>query len=97
MLVKFKMDRIGGITATVSQKWAKKIDAHMRDLKSAGAPQNEGTRGRYFQGMYELDPEGELFSKAQLRDLNNGWSVSKRMDPWIALHYWGWDAHTLAE
>jgi hypothetical protein len=31
------------------------------------------------------------------RDLQAGWDVTVRMDPWYAAHYYGYDAHTAFE
>lgn len=31
------------------------------------------------------------------QDIENGWDVKVRMDPWDAAHYYGYDAHTAFE
>lgn len=31
------------------------------------------------------------------QDLQNGWEVRVRMDPWEAAHYYGYDSHTTFE
>lgn len=47
-----------------------------------------------FQELYEME---SFLTPRKLRDLDSGYTVTVRMEPWEALHLWGWDAHTMAE
>lgn len=62
---------------------------NMKDMGERGGP-------TYFQSFEELE-ESLPEKKRQLKDLNRGWPITVLLDPWEALHFWGYDAHTITE
>ena len=90
MLVVCSMDRMGNIVARPkSDRIARKYVKHLAGfgVKSDGSA--------FFQ---EGGPAAELLGDlkpGQVRDLESGWSVSFRLDPWVFGHWLGWDAHNV--
>jgi hypothetical protein len=77
------------IFEAVNPKIQKKIEKHMKEIRSS-----ESDHTAYVSSEYDLP---DFVSKKHRRLLAGGWPVMIRVDPWTALHVWGWDAHTLAE
>ena len=100
IVVTAKLDRMGNVLARPKQdKYAR---AFMRR-----AHENGGSRYTPDMWANELSAffqEGQAASEflddctpAQRKDLESGWDVSFRCDPWIVGHWYGYDAHTIAE
>lgn len=49
------------------------------------------------QNDLDIEKIQEEWSDEEREDYDQGWEVTRPEDPWVTLHYWGWDAHTLAE
>jgi len=88
---KFRIEssRPGYVMYPVDEKLQVKINQHMKDMGERGGP-------TYFQSFEELE-ESLPEKKRQLKDLNRGWPITVLLDPWEALHFWGYDAHTITE
>ena len=93
MLVNVSMDRMGNIVASpVSERIRRKFAAHLQEVYT---PKADGTA--FFQ---EGGPAGEFLedcTPAQRRDIDGGYNVRMRVDPWTYGHWLGWGAHTVAE
>ena len=95
-----KMDRMGNILARPKQ------DKHARAFMRRAAD-NGGSRYDPRMGGDELAAffnEGQAASEffdgctpAQRKDLESGWDINFRCDPWTVGHWYGYDAHTVAE
>lgn len=102
MLLEFREDRFGSIIITpVSEAWKDAIDSHMLGIIAIGvieAPKDAGTEGAYFQeGGPASDVRERYLSLEEQEDLSRGYAVEKEVEDWEALHFWGFDAHTLCE
>lgn len=89
MLVTVTMDRMGCITARpMSRVWRKKFAAHMKDMT--------GRRysSAFFQGDYET-PE-TITGHRYYKELEKGWPVTMRIDPWEFGQWLGYDACNVA-
>jgi len=90
--VDIKTDAMGNIIASpVSKKYAKAF-SDVRRENGGGSDLNvffqEG--GPATQFLNDLTPR-------QRREINKGWDVRIKVDPWIVGHWYGYDAHTVAE
>jgi len=72
------------------QKLQRAIDQHMVDM-------GESPGGAYFCNLEAVEEFLGAEKKRQLKQLADGWDITVLLDPWEALHAWGWDCHTLAE
>jgi hypothetical protein len=93
ILVSAREDTMGDILLeTVSEKYGK---AFASRAKSNGA-------GHYSpvafiqQGIGDAEFLAEL-RPAQRRDIEAGWRIRFKSNPWAIAHYWGYDAHTVVE
>ena len=92
ILVEAKKDRIGGILIRpVNKEYAERF-ARAAELNGAGIDEDHWA---YIQ-------DGEAFKENSVpkryhRDIQHGWDVRWRADPWEVGHYYGWDAHVIAE
>ena len=78
-----------GYTAEIDERGASEyLEEYGR---SSGVPVSSDV---FFQASYELE---SFLRPKQLEELESGYDVTVRMDPWEALHMWGYDAHTMAE
>ena len=87
MLVDVSMDRMGNVVARPrSARIARKYTKHLAGfgVKSDGSA--------FFQ---EGGPASEFLADlkpGQVRDLESGWDVTLRLDPWVFGQWLGWDA-----
>lgn len=87
-----EMDRCGNITlSTKNRRYGK---AFARLVKENGGLDNETA---FFNDGVSVSQFVEDLTSTQRKDLENGWEVTFLVDPWLAAHYWGYDAHTLVE
>jgi hypothetical protein len=94
MLVRAEMDGMGNITVSpVSERWQRKFSRHMAKWIADYRDNAEA----FFQEGMGASEFMEDMTASQRKDLEAGWSVTYRLDPWIFGHYLGWDAHTVAE
>ena len=96
MEVRYEMDRVGGVEMTpIAAKWQQLIDAYCRHLSDAGCPEWSGSV--YANAGAEADEALDDLGPRQRGDVEGGYAVIKRVDPWAWLHWVGYDAHTIAE
>jgi hypothetical protein len=93
ILVEAKQDRCGNIhVAPCAAKWRDKFRAVVREN---GGGNNSSA---FFQ---EGGPASEWLENdcppAKRRELEQGYLIRFRADPWIVGHWYGYDAHTAAE
>ncbi len=88
ILVEAEMDRMGNVTIKpVSTRIARKYANHMQEMTG------NRTWGAFFQ---EGGPVSELlneFPAKYRRDLEKGWPVRFKADPWTFGTWLGYDAH----
>ena len=91
--VRVEEDRMGNIIAEpVNQRFAK---AFAKVRKSNGG-------GGDTSAFFNAGGEAEEFMRSNLsakqrRDIESGWPIVVKVDPWIVGHWYGYDAHTVAE
>jgi len=92
IIVKVWMDRMGNIFGEpVREDLQRKIARHMKAMTSHADKSfflQEGMGAGEF--MADCTPR-------QRRDIEHGYEVRMRMDPWVMGHLYGWDAHTIFE
>lgn len=80
-------DRMGNVIVTpVSKKVRRKIEKHLELFGERGA--------EVF--MQEGDPAEQFkaeLTAAQRREIEQGWTVTMIVDPWVYGHWRGWDVH----
>lgn len=92
MIFTFEIDRIGNAKMEPKDKSLKaEIKKHFKGFDM----QSDGTA--YIQRDVRTQLHTLGVSAEQIEQLENGWPVDVDLDPWIALHTYGWDAHTIAE
>lgn len=87
-----EMDRCGNIILSTKNKRYGK--AFARIVKENGGPDEETA---FFQQGFGASEFIEDLTPRQRKDLENGWEITFLIDPWLAGHFWGYDAHTLVE
>lgn len=93
MIYDIKMDSMGSIIGTPRNKRERKrIARYMREMK--GYPEESF----YLQKGFEAEGfiENNCSEKEQ-RNLEEGYTLPMRVDPWTFAHYFGYDCHTLYE
>lgn len=90
MIVRVCSTPYGAYIFSVSKKWTRKIVKYMSQFHKDA----EAHETAFAQGDWDLP---NWVRKNHRKELAKGWDVNIRVDSWIALHMWGWDAHTLAE
>lgn len=99
MLVIAWQDRMGNVYARpVSDRAARKF---ARRVAKNGGPsfatqERDGFTAFFQEGMGAAEFLDDC-TPAQRRDIENGYTVRFRADPWIVGHWYGYDAHTVAE
>lgn len=89
--VDFEMDRMGHVEIRpVSDRWAKAFQQQVKDNGGGDS------LTAFMQGM-EVDELQQYFTSSQWQDLTSGYGVIIIMDPWIVGHFYGYDAHLVAE
>lgn len=89
-----KMDSMGGIIGTPRNKRERRrIARHM--LQMTG----HANASFYLQEGFGVGEflENEIRTPRELRDLEEGYTVSWLVDPWVYAHYFSYDCHTLYE
>ena len=86
-------DRMGNIIAKpVSAKYAKAF-AKVRKENGGGS----GDDAFFNDGGEAEEFKREYLSSKQRKDLGSGYGVRMKVDPWVVGHWYGYDAHTVAE
>lgn len=93
MLFKAKIDSMGCLTGwPVNVREQRRIARHMEEMTD----NNDYTF--FIQADYEVEQFiNDFIPRRKQKDLNEGWTVTFRADPWSIAHYYGWDCHTLYE
>lgn len=89
MIVVASMDRMGNVLLEPkSEKAQKAYERHMKEMTG------RARASVYLQGdrIYDIQ---EYMPPAKWRDLDQGWTVSFKMDPWVYGHLLGYDAHNV--
>ena len=89
--IKITAHRIGYYLANpLNQKLKKVIIDHLAswDVESDGQA--------FFQNK-EMLLQSIKLSKSEIRDLDKGYSIVKKIDVWEFLHFYGWDSHLIVE
>jgi hypothetical protein len=90
------MDRMGNILVRpVNIRYARAFANHVKELSGHhGSPDLDA----FFQdGGSASEFLSRDVPRRHRKDLENGYSVTWKEDPWVVGHWYGWDAHTLAE
>ena len=88
MIIDVQSDNMGNITAVPrSDRIRRKFVAHLKDMGAGG----DGTA--FFQEGGAASAFLEDCSPKQRRDIDGGYRVSMRVDPWLFGMWLGWDAH----
>jgi hypothetical protein len=89
ILVRVQQDRMGSIVgAPIDKKWGRRF--------AAVAEMNGGSNDRdfFFQSPDEFLEDMPVKAR---REVERGWPVTFRVDPWVVGHWYGYDAHAVAE
>jgi len=91
--VEARMDRCGNIhVAPVAARWRDKFRAVVRDNGGPDKPT------AFFQeGMGATEFLENDCPRAKRAELEKGYLIRFRVDPWVVGHWYGCDAHTAAE
>lgn len=94
--VNFREQSYGGVLVTpVVERYA---EMFCTVVAANGGPslitQRRDGYSAYVQSVEGLE---ESLSPRQLREVSTGWGVTVIMDPWEVGHFYGYDAHTVAE
>ena len=91
--VEVEKDRMGNIIARpVNARYAKAFAKARRDNGGGGGEDaffNDGNEAEQFKSNY--------LNSRQRKDLERGYPVRLKMDPWDVGHLYGYDAHTVVE
>jgi Fe-S-cluster containining protein len=91
-LIRLKLNRFGHVELSfVNARLLRRV---LRVVVRNGGP-NEPTA--YLQHDGDVESLLQEFPAATRRDLEAGWEVCVRMDPWYAASYYGFEAHTVFE
>ena len=88
MLIDVQMDRMGSIVLTPRSK---KVRAQMRKHNKEWTGHADDTV--YLQEGFGASEFLGLLPRAKRRELEAGWPLTIRMDPWEFGHYVGYDFH----
>jgi hypothetical protein len=91
-LISLQMNRFGHVELSF-------VNARLLRRVLSAVIKNGGPKETTAYLQHDGDVESllqEIPSQAR-RDLEAGWEVRVRMDPWYAAHYFGYDAHTVFE
>jgi len=96
MLVDITMDRMGNMyLSPVSQKVQAQMRRHFQEM--VGHP-NDSVFLQDGQPVAEFLEHGEpRLSRSEVSEIERGWKVTKRMDPWVFGHYAGYDFHEVVQ
>jgi len=86
-------DRMGNIIVTPTDKRFAKAFSKARKDNGGGS----GLDAFFQDGGPAEEFRRENMSAKQRRDLDSGWPVRMMVDPWVVGHWYGYDAHTVAE
>lgn len=82
-----------GVEVTpVNRHWARRFAKHVRSFTGQYDETVLFQDGGPLQEFLEMD-----VPPRHRRDLEKGHSVAFKVDPWTVGHWYGWDAHTVAE
>ena len=99
IVIQAEMDGMGNITARpVSDVWAKLFCRTA--AKNGGAAFAVWKSDGFAAFMQNGNAAKEFLADrtaVQRRDLRAGWAVRFKADPWVVGHWYGYDAHTVAE
>ena len=91
ILVEAEMDRMGNITVKPSSPRHQRLYAdHMEEMTG------NRTWGAFFNDGAEASQLLEEFPARRRRELEKGWPVRFKVDPWQFGHWLGYDAHEVA-
>ena len=85
--------RYGGYTLSIADKYHQLFKAVVLANGGGSGPRCKNVQEPYIQHAEDL-PE---MPRRQRRALDAGWDVTILMDPWEVGHYYGYDAHAVAE
>jgi hypothetical protein len=90
--VEIKTDSMGNVhVAPMAARWRDKFRAIVRENGGGDSP-----TAFIQEGMGATEFLAELPARHR-RDIERGYMVRLRVDPWIVGHWYGYDAHTAAE
>ena len=103
MKVRYEMNRYGHLTMTpVSKVMCRKIRVYLDEMRKellSTVRSHHELPPRVWENEYvQQDTAIEdairdaRFTPSEIRDLEQGWQVTKNVDPWEWLHWVGWDA-----
>lgn len=97
--VTFDMDRCGNVTAMPKRERYARIFCAV--VAANGGPSYKAAArdgfSAFFNAGQEVDELQEYFAPGEWKDMEEGWSVTRIMDPWEVGHFYGYDAHVAAE
>lgn len=92
MLVSLRMNRYGHVEADpVNDRIGRKIRRHLRSMGAGGRDADSVV---YLQTDPLTDLSGIIPARA-IRDLDAGWAVKCRIDPWTFGNMVGYDTHEI--
>lgn len=97
--VTFDMDRCGNITAVpVCERYARIFCAvaAINGGPSFKTARRDGFSAFFNDGQETADLR-DYFTSTEWKDMEQGYSVTKILDPWEVGHFYGYDAHHAAE
>lgn len=91
--VEARMDPMGNILVKPSTVKFAKVFSEVRKSNGGG----DGLECFFQEGKYASEFLVEHIPEDLREDLEQGWSVDFRVDPWVVGHWYGYDAHTVCE